>query len=84
MFVFIGNEVKVAISSSRIIKVMQFANKISVYYDTGEVDYIGDNGESVVSKIDIITMNYSTEENAIDVMRSFYVACAEKKGAFYF
>lgn len=84
MFLFIGREKKVVVPSEKICRITLSGKKITLYYDSGECTFLDSTGASVAPKIDSVVSNYETEEIASDVLRSFYVACRNNEGAFYF
>lgn len=82
MMIFFGDESKVAIPSSRIYKVLLSGNKITVYYDGGDISWLNEN--VAVPQILDATIYYESAELATKNFRDYYAACDLKKGAFYF
>lgn len=82
MIVFFGDSTKVAIPDNRIYKVVLSGNKITVYYDGGDITWLT---ESVaVPQILNAVIYFDSEELATKNFRDYYTACDLKKGAFYF
>ena len=85
MFIFAGETTKIAIPENKIFNINLIGNYITINYDGGEIAYLSDSDSNAVApKIETLRLAYDSSEIATDVMRSFYAACVNKEGAFYF
>lgn len=85
MFIFAGETTKIAIPENKIFNIRLIGNYIAINYNGGEITYLSDSdSDSIAPKIETVRIAYDSDEIATDVMRSFYAACVNKEGAFYF
>lgn len=84
MFVFFGSDMRVAIPATKISHIVQHDNRIDIFFNSGEYVWADDVENTAFPKLETFSLKYETKEIAEDVMRSFYVACEQNKGAFYF
>lgn len=82
MFIFFGNEMKVAIPDSKIFKIVLFDTKITIFYDNG--DYFQDENNAYNTKVESFSIKFDSYELALQNFRDFYAACESGKNSFYF
>jgi len=83
MTIFFNNsEGTNSIPYNRVYSISQSGTKIYISYDGGELTWLDE--EKFVPKINVETVNFDSEALANQQMRSFYRACENNKGAFFF
>ena len=71
-----------SIPYSRVIEISQHGNIITITYDGKEYGWLDE--EKFVPKVNSEDVKFDTDELANMQMRSFYKACENNKGAFFF
>ena len=77
-------EIRLAIPMEKISYVQQRGKTINIAYNSGEYTFLNEVCTVAVPKVETVSITYDRTDIADDVMRSFYVACEQGKGAFYF
>lgn len=85
MFVMLNKgDTTIVIPEGRLVNVFQNATRININYDGGEVTFLESSGDSVAPKIETVSKDYDSTEDALAIMRKFYTALKNGDKVFCF